>query len=130
MLVNPKTTERMTIQELVSDYVVKDKDNLNEMNLILLKIKNDNSELRNLIISLEIFITSNNDILRKNSVKIISLIFERITNLQIDDEEIKRMIQFGYSKMKDVVCAPFAVKLIYSKYYLIIFRYSDKSIRS
>lgn len=107
--------QNYSILELASEYVSKDtdKNSYNELNLILLKIKNDSSEFKNLIKSLENFLISSNDILRKNSVKIISLVIERVGNLNLEDDDLKRILEFGFSKMKDVVSAPFAVRIIY-----------------
>jgi hypothetical protein len=104
--------QNYSILELASDYVTKDneKSSLNELNIILIKIKNNSSEFKNLIKSLETFLISNNDILRKNSVKIISLVIERVGSLKLEEDEVKRIFDFGFSKMKDVVSAPFAVR--------------------
>ena len=107
--------QNYSILELASEYVSKDidKNSVNELNLILLKIKNNSSEFKNLIKSLENFLISSNDILRKNSVKIISLVIERVGNLKLEDDDLKRILEFGFSKMKDVVSALFAVRIIY-----------------
>jgi hypothetical protein len=99
--------------ELVSDYIVK--ENMNEISIILNNIEADNREFRQLLKSLGNFIQSNNDLLRKNAMKIISLILEKITNLDISAEDIKNLIVLSFSKMRDVVCAPFGVKILYCK---------------
>jgi hypothetical protein len=119
--------QNYSILELASDYVTKDneKSSLNELNIILIKIKNNSSEFKNLIKSLETFLISNNDILRKNSVKIISLVIERVGSLKLEEDEVKRIFDFGFSKMKDVVSAPFAVRLIY---YSLINQFENNQI--
>ena len=108
--------------EIVSEYVVKDKDreSANELNLILTKIRSDCEEFKNLVKCLDVFLNNTNDILRRNSVKIISIVLDKIVSLNLNKQEIKKLFEFGFSKMKDVVCAPYAVKIIYCKKKIII----------
>ena len=101
--------------ELVSEFVSKDKDYLNELNNILIRIKNRNEEFLEMMKALGPFLTNTNDILRKNSVKLIALTIERVNCLRLQEREIKTLFDFSFGKMKDVVCAPFAVKIIYCK---------------
>jgi len=104
---------KSNFDELVSDYIVK--ENMNEINLILNKIEADHNEFRPLLKSLGNFISSNNDMLRKNAIKIIALILEKITHLDLNIEDIKNLIVLAFGKMRDVVCSPFAVKILFCK---------------
>lgn len=110
---------KSNFDEIVSDYIVK--DNMNDISLILNKIEMDHCEFKPLLNSLGNFISSNNDILRKNAIKIIALILEKIKNLNLSTDDIKNLITLAFSKMKDVVCAPFAVKVLYCIYTYVIF---------
>ncbi len=111
MLINTESS----IAELVNEFVIEEKDYLNELNCILIKVKNDQNEYFNLLKAIEVFVNNTNDNLKKNSVKLISLVVERVKNLQLPIEELKRLLDFAYGKMKDVVCAPFAVKIVFCK---------------
>ena len=71
--------------------------------------------------SLGPFLTNTNDILRKNSVKLIALTIERVQTLCLSGKEVNSLFDFSFGKMKDVVCAPFAVKIIYSIFNHIIY---------
>ncbi len=107
------SNSQKSLLELVSEFVSKEKDYLNELNQILIRIKNKNEEFTEMMNALGPFLINTNDILRKNSVKLIALTIERVQTLALQEKEIKSLFDFSFGKMKDVVCAPFAVKIIY-----------------
>lgn len=107
------------MKELVSEYVIEEKENITNLNTILIRVKNNRENFTAVIHSLEPFLINNNDIFRKNSVKLISLILERVSNLKLTEKELKKMLEFSFGKIKDVVCTPSAVKTIFCSNFLI-----------
>jgi hypothetical protein len=102
------------IKDFISIFITKDKENQTDVDFLLNFVSFHPSNFKVLIKHLDIFITSNNDLLRKNSIKIFAIILEKIPNLVLENhEEYKNLLKFAYSKMKDVVCAPLSVKIIY-----------------
>ena len=120
-----------SLLELTSDFVSKEKDYLNELNQILIQIKNKNEEFIEMMKVLGPFLINTNDILRKNSVKLIALVLERVQSLNLHEKEIKSLFDFSFGKMKDVVCAPFAVRIIYSmnKFFIHLIRCAFSSFQ-
>jgi hypothetical protein len=107
------------LKEFISSYItLNDKESQIDTSFILKFVSSNPSNFKVLISHLETFLTSNNDILRKNSVKLFAIILERLPNLDLgNSEEYKNLLKFAYSKMKDVVCAPSSVKIIYCIFY-------------
>jgi hypothetical protein len=103
------------LKELISEYVIKERDNHSELNSILILIKNKKEEYTNMIKELEPFITSQNDLFRKHSMKLISLVVERISSLILTETEFTSALKFAFSKLKDVVCAPASCRTIFCK---------------
>ncbi len=105
-----------SIKELVSEFVIKEKTSLNELNSILIIVKNKKENFIEMLKELEQFTYNQNDIIRKNSLRLISLVIERVSCLELSESEMDSLLEFSIIKLKDVVCAQFAVKTIYRKF--------------
>jgi len=104
------------IESLSKEYCLEEneKNKTNLLNLILIKIKNDNQILLDLMKNIREFFSSSKDLIRQTSMLLIVRILERIANLKMDFQFYMSLIELGLNKMKDVVIALSAVKLIYS----------------
>jgi hypothetical protein len=108
------TSDYESLKELISDFIAKDKENLQEQNNILIKCKNNpENNLDCLLEILQGFLASPNINFRKNSMKIISLVIERVLNLKLDETRFLFLFKLAVDKLKDVTSAPFNVKIIY-----------------
>ena len=112
-----------TIESLTKEYCLEEKENLKTslLNSILIKIKNNNNYLLDLLSTAREFFSSSNDLKRNTSLVLILRILERVGNLKLDFIQYKNLLDLSFNKLKDVVVAPTVVKIIYSKFNLFIF---------
>jgi transposase-like protein len=108
---------KRTIDSLTKEYCLEEKENqkTNLLNIILIKIKNDNTIFADLIKNIREYISSSKDLIRQSALTLILRILERVANLKMEFSFYKNLIDLGFNKMKDVVLSGNAVKIIYSK---------------
>lgn len=108
---------KRTIDSLAKEYYLEEKESQKTslLNIILIKIKNENQLFLEIITNNRQYISSSNDLIRQSSLFLILRILERITNLKMEFKFYKSLIDLSFNKMKDVVIAPIAVKIFYSK---------------
>ena len=106
--------EYKSIKELSSEFVLGEKETEN-LKKIVDKIKVNKEEFIGLISSLECFFVNSNDVLRKNSNRLLSLVIEKINDVKLTSKELIELLDFNIKKLKDVVCVNFSVRSIYSK---------------
>jgi len=108
---------KRTIESLTKEYCLEEKENLktNLLNIILIKIKNENKVFAELIKNIREMLSSPKDLIRQSAITLILRVLERVANLNMEFGFYKSLFDLGLNKMKDVVIAGIAVKIIYSK---------------
>jgi len=107
------TKETRSIKELATEFILGEKDNI-FLERILEKVNSDKRDFSELITSLESFFINSNDILRKNSSKLLCLVIEKMTEVKFSSKELLELLDFNIKKVKDVVCVSYSVRSIYS----------------
>lgn len=101
-----------SLKELVSSFVVGEKE-MESLSQIYLSLNNNPKEFNNLISSMESFFVNSNDLLRKNSHRLLSLVIEKSNMLQLSTKEFMELFDFSVKKLKDVVCVNSSLKILF-----------------
>ena len=105
---------RKSIKELASEWILGENESEN-FNILIDKIKLDKNEFNIFIVSLENFFANTNDVLRKTSMKLLSMVIEKINDVKLSSNELTELLDFKIKKLKDVVCVTHAIKSLYCK---------------
>jgi hypothetical protein len=99
------------LKSAISNYITKG-DNLQSLNDILIQTKNNDNpmEIVEFIIN---YIENQNVQFKRNSFRLICLIFERLPKLKITSDDICRLFNFSKNKLNDQVISSSAMRLIY-----------------
>lgn len=113
---------KRTIESLTKEYCLEEKENqkTNLLNIILIKIKNENQVFVDLTKNIRELISSSKDLIRQSAFTLILRILERVANLKMEFGFYKSLIGLCFNKMKDVVIAGIAVKIIYSNFSIFL----------
>ena len=105
--------ETRSIKELATEFILGE-NNSDFLERIIEKVNTDKHNFSELITSLETFFVNSNDILRKNSSKLICLVIEKMTDIKLSSKELLELLDFSIKKLKDVVCVVHSIRSIYS----------------
>lgn len=105
--------ETRSIKELATEFILGE-NNSDFLERIIEKVNTDKHNFSELITSLETFFVNSNDILRKNSSKLICLVIEKMKDIKLSSKELLELLDFSIKKLKDVVCVVHSIRSIYS----------------
>jgi len=124
-----------SIKDLILKYTkLEGAESRNLLNSILIVFKNtycypNNNNFESTLSLFESQINSNSDSIKKNSLKLLGLLIEKLPTLKLDFNDIHKILILCFKKLQDVITAGEAIKLIYlllNNFTKVIIENSDK----
>jgi DNA repair/transcription protein MET18/MMS19 len=108
------------LKQILVDYISAEKEDVNLVNSIILQAKNVKDNFFDIFDYLNIYIDHENIKFRKNAMKILALLIERLPGVNMTENDLSKLLDLSFVKMADPMTSAPSVKIIFSILILIV----------